>query len=340
MPARPPSPGLTAGLPRVSLAQLPTPLEELPRLRAALGGGCPRLLIKRDDQTGLATGGNKTRKLEFLLGQALAEGADALITPGGPQSNHCRQTAAAAARHGLRCVLVLSGDPLPRHAWNGNLLLDDLLGAEVRWTQGRPRQAVMDETAAELAAQGARPYLIPTGGSVPVGAAAYVAAVEELAAQLARQGERADRIVLVSGSGGTHAGVLVGVKALGLDLRVEGMNNFAIQDVAGKVRSLAQETADYLGLELAFGPDDFHFYDAAGTHPYATVTAAERDAIRLLARTEGILLDPVYTARAFAQMVAHIRAGAYRAGETVLFWHTGGVPALFAVAGELMAEGG
>ena len=297
---------LTAHLPRVSLAQLPTPLEELAALRATLPNS-PRLLIKRDDQTGLATGGNKTRKLEFLVAEALAQGADTLITVGGAQSNHCRQTAAAAARQGLDCALVLSGDPAPRDAWQGNLLLDDLLGATIHWTHGRPREDVTAEVARDLAADGKRPYVIPTGGSVPVGAAGYVAAVEELAGQLARQGERVTRIVLVSGSGGTHAGVLVGVKALGLDIQVEGMNNFAIEDVAATVRALSADTAAFLGLDLAFTDADFHCFPAAGTHPYGTITAVERDAMRLLARTEGILLDPIYTARAFAQMVARIQ---------------------------------
>ncbi len=328
---------LTAHLPRVPLAFLPTPLHELPRLRHALPG-CPRLLIKRDDQTGLASGGNKTRKLEFLLGDALARGADTLITPGGAQSNHCRQTAAAAAHYGLRCVLVLSGDPPPRDRWDGNLLLDDLLGAEVRWAEGRPRDEVMAEVAGEVAAGGGKPYIIPTGGSVPVGAAGYVAAVEELAGQLATEGEQVDRIVLVSGSGGTHAGVLVGVKALGLDTTVIGMNNFAIPDIAGTVRALAAATAGHLGLRLAFTNDDFIFHDACGSHAYGVITAAEREGIRLLARTEGIVLDPVYTGRAFAHLISLIRAGAFQPEETILFWHTGGLPGLLARSADLLRE--
>lgn len=326
---------LTAHLPRVPLAFLPTPIHDLPRLRHALLG-CPRLLIKRDDQTGLASGGNKTRKLEFLLGDALTRGADTLITPGGPQSNHCRQTAAAAARYGLRCVLVLSGEPLPRDRWDGNLLLDDLLGAEVRWTGGRPREEVMAEVAAEVAAGGGRPYVIPTGGSVPVGATGYVAAVEELAGQLAAQGERVDRIVLVAGSGGTHAGVLVGVKALDLGAAVIGMNNFAIPDIGGTVRALAAATAEYLGLRLSFTDTDFIFYDACGPHAYGVITAAEREGIRLLAQTEGIVLDPVYTGRAFAQLVSLIRAGVFHPEETILFWHTGGLPGLLARSADLL----
>ena len=204
---------LTGHFPRISLAHLPTPLEEMPRLREALGGG-PRLLVKRDDQTGLATGGNKTRKLEFLVAEALAQGADTLITVGASQSNHCRQTAAAAAKMGLRCELVLGGAPLPQSQWIGNLLLDTLLGANLHWAGDRDREQVMEKVAQAQRASGARPYLIPLGGSVPTGALGYVAAVEELAQQIAEQDRPVDRIVFVSGSGGTHAGLLVGVSVI------------------------------------------------------------------------------------------------------------------------------
>jgi L-cysteate sulfo-lyase len=332
-----PASALTAHLPRVPLAFLPTPLHDLPRLMAALPDA-PRLLIKRDDQTGLATGGNKTRKLEFLIGEALARGADTVITPGGAQSNHGRQTAAAAARYGLRCIVVLSGEPQLRAGWEGNLLLDDLLGAEVRWMAGQPREDVLAALAAEVTAGGGVPFVIPTGGSVATGAAGYVAAVEELAAQLDAQGERLNRIALVAGSGGTHAGVLVGVKALGLPVEVIGMNNFAISDVAATVRHVAAETAAHLGLALSFAADDFQFHDACGTHAYGVITAAEQAGIRLLAQTEGILLDPVYTGRAFAALVGMIRMGVFAPEETVLFWHTGGAPGLLARAADMLSE--
>jgi len=327
---------LTDRLPRISLAHLPTPLEEMPRLREALGGG-PRLLIKRDDQTGLATGGNKTRKLEFLVAEALAQGADTLITAGGMQSNHCRQTAAAAAKVGLRCVLVLSGDPLPRSQWNGNLLLDDLLGAEVHWAGDRDRRdAVMDEVAEALRAAGARPYVIPVGGSVPTGAAGYVAAVEELAGQLAERGERVDRLVFASGSAGTHAGLLVGVKALGLDVRVEGINDDKVGGLLEKIQALAAATAAQLGLDLSFSEEDFILHDTYGAPGYGVITDVEREAIHLLARTEGIITDPVYTGRALAGLIDLVRQRVYGPDETVLFWHTGGVAGLFARAAELL----
>jgi D-cysteine desulfhydrase family pyridoxal phosphate-dependent enzyme len=324
---------LTDHLARVRLAHLPTPVEEMPRLREALGGG-PRLLIKRDDQTGLATGGNKARKLEFLVAEALEQGADTLVTVGAAQSNHCRQTAAAAAKVGLRCVLVLSGHP-PQPPWNGNLLIDELVGADLRWAGDRERQAVAEETAEALRAAGARPYVIPVGGSVPSGAAGYVAAVEELAGQLATLGERVDRFVFASGSAGTHAGIMVGVKALGLDVRVEGISVDKSKALFGQIVALSADTAAHLGLDVRFTEDDFCLHEAYSTPGYGVITDAEREAIRLLARSEGILADPVYTGRALACLVDLVRRGVYGLKETVLFWHTGGVPGLFARAAEM-----
>ena len=326
---------LTDHLPRISLAHLPTPVEEMPRLCEALGGG-PHLLVKRDDQTGLATGGNKARKLEFLIAEALAQGADTLITAGGPQSNHCRQTAAGAAKMGLRCVLLLSGEPLPRSLWNGNLLLDSFLGAEVHWIGDRDRDTALANEARALQAAGARPYVVPVGGSVPIGAVGYVAALEELAGQLAVQGERVDRIVFASGSAGTHAGILVGVKALGLNTRVEGISDDKVGNLVEKIQSLTTATAAYLGLDLNFTDQDFILHGAYGAPGYGVITDAEREAIRLLARFEGIIADPVYTGRALAGLIDLVRQGVYGPGETVLFWHTGGVAGLFARAAELM----
>jgi D-cysteine desulfhydrase len=326
---------LTQGVPRISLAHLPTPLEELPRLQASLGGG-PRLLIKRDDQTGLATGGNKTRKLEFLVAEALAQRADTLITVGGPQSNHCRQTAAAAAKAGLRCALVLGGEAPPRSQWRGNLLLDDLLGAELHWAGDRDRDDVMQEVADALRVGGALPYVIPLGGSVPTGATGYVAAVEELADQLAVWGERVDRIVFSSGSGGTHAGLLVGVNALGLEARVEGIHNDKVRGLLDKVKALAPATAAHLDLALSFTASDYVLHESYGASGYGVITNAERDAIRLLARTEGIICDPVYTGRALAGLIDLVLQGVYGRDETVLFWHTGGVGGLFPRGEELL----
>ena len=325
---------LTDRLPRVSLAHLPTPLEEMPRLREALGGG-PRLLIKRDDQTGLATGGNKARKLEFLVAEAVAQGADTLVTVGAAQSNHSRQTAAAAAKVGLRCVLVLSGDPPPESEWNGNLLLDELLGADIRWAGQRERSTVADETVEMLRADGRRPFAIPVGGSVPTGAAGYVAAVEEAAAQLAARGEQVTRLVFASGSAGTHAGMLVGAKALHLDARVEGIAVEKSERLLDEIRALSAATAAHLGLDVRFSSDDYVLHDAYGTPGYGVITDAERKATRLLARTEGIIVDPVYTGRALVGLIDLVRQGIYGRDETVLFWHTGGIPGLFARASEM-----
>ncbi len=326
---------LTHHLPRVSLAQLPTPLEEMPRLRAALGNA-PRLLIKRDDQTGLATGGNKTRKLEFTMADVLAQRADMVITAAGQQSNHCRQTAAAAAKLGLRCVVVLGGHPPPRSEWNGNLLLMDLLGAEIRWGRERGWITALAEEADALQAEGEHVYVIPVGASDPIGSAGYVAAIEELAVQLKEQSERVDRIVVACGSGGTYAGLLVGLKALGLDVLLEGMNNQAIPGIREKIKQLAGETATYLGLTLDFADEDFTLYDAGGTHGYGVITDAEREALRLLARTEGIISDPFYTGRALGALIERVRQGVYRPDETLLFWHTGGSAGHFPRAAEML----
>jgi D-cysteine desulfhydrase len=275
--------------------------------------------------------------LEFVVAEALGQGADTLITAGGPQSNHCRQTAAAVAKLGLRCILVLSGPPIPRSAWQGNLLLDDLLGAEIRWSSNRPSEEVIVEVAAACEAEGARPYVIPDGTSVPLGAAGYIAAVEELVEQLKAWDTEIDRIILPSGSAGTQAGILIGVKALGLNTRVEGVCDNA--DTTGsleRLKALTVETLKYLKLDLAVANEDFVLHGSYGQPGYAVITAAEREAIRLLARTEGIVTDPVYTGRALAGLIDLIRRARYAPTETILFWHTGGVTGLFAHATEML----
>lgn len=328
---------LTDALPRLRFAHLPTPVERLPRLSAQLG---VELYVKRDDQTGLATGGNKTRKLEFLVAEALAQGADTLITGGATQSNHCRQTAAAAARHGMRCVLVLGGHAPAQ--LDGNNLLAALLGAELRWTGNRARDAVMQSTFEEEKTRHA-PYLIPYGGSNPTGAAGYVAAVEELVAQLQSGAvgvEAFDAIVHASSSGGTQAGLALGAAALNLPTRVLGVSVDAEADaLQARVADLANRTAAHLGLSVRLSPGDVHVdanYLGGG---YAIVGAPEREAITLAARTEGLLLDPVYTGRAFAGLLDRIRRGLHRPGERILFWHTGGEAALPAFRDVLLGGG-
>lgn len=324
---------ITDQVKRVSLGHLPTPLHALPRLSEKLGG--PKVFVKRDDQTGLATGGNKTRKLEFLVADALDRHADTLITAGAPQSNHARQTAAAAARVGMKCVLVLRGKPSSDR--QGNLLLDELLGAEIRWAEREAVSSTMSETANELSVEGHSPYLIPYGGSNPIGATGYVAAMEELMEQAKQTNLRFDRIVFASSSGGTQAGLVVGAKATGYTGQVLGISvDEKREDLQAKVAQLANATAVHLKLDAHFAPDDIPVnadYLGAG---YAIMGEPEREAIRLAAEMEGLLLDPVYTGRAFAGMMDLIRKGSIRRDETVLFWHTGGTPALFAYADKLV----
>ena len=329
-------------LPRFPLAQLPTPIETLPRLRAALaaeaaGRPVPALLVKRDDMTGLASGGNKTRKLETLLAIALAEGADTLVTVGAPQSNHCRQTAAAAAKAGLRCVLVLGGSAPMLDG--GNLLLDRLLGAEIVWAGPRDRLTVMDETVAAERAAGRRPHAIAYGGSSPVGAAAYAMAFQETLDQLTAAGRQADHMVVASSSGGTQAGMTVGAWAAGYTGQIHGISiDRTASEFAPALAALASETAQLLGVDKVFAAEDMIVHDAYLGGGYGVVGDPERAAIRLMAQTEGLLVDPVYTGRALAGLIDLIRKGSFRADETVVFWHTGGLPALFAYAGELQTS--
>ncbi|GAB3689549.1 hypothetical protein GCM10028814_31090 [Angustibacter aerolatus] len=289
----------------LSLFSRPTPVEAAPRLAQALGLSPDRLLLKRDDLMGLAGGGNKVRKLEVTLAQALAAGADTVVTTGAPQSNHARLTAAAAARCGLRCVLVLEGERPPR--MRGNLLLDELLGAEVLFAGGR---AAGDVAAQEAARRGA--HLVPFGGTSPASAEAYRQAGEELLAQVPDLG----LAVVAVGSGGTMAGL---VAALGT-ARVLGVATGAVADARATVVGLVTAMGvSAVGLQV----DDTHI--GAG---YDHLTSATRDALALAARTEGVVLDPTYTGRAMAGLVAAAAAGTLPVGR-VVFVHTGGLPGLF-----------
>ena len=323
---------LTDRLPRIALGHLPTPLEEMPRLAQALGG--PRLFIKRDDQTGLASGGNKTRKLEFSVADALRQGADTLITVGGVQSNHCRQTAAAAARCGLRCVVVLRGHAPT--AWNGNLLLDHLLGAQVVFSGDRTREKVAEDVAREQRAAGHHPVIIPVGASNAIGAVGFVAALEELDGQLQERKLHVDRVVFASSSFGTQAGLCVGAKATGFKGQLAAIAiDSQRQELQAGVAEIAVSTAHRLGLQLSFPPEEVVAYDGYLGAGYAIMGEPEREAISLVARTEGILLDPVYTGRAMAGLIDLVRKGEFGKNETILFWHTGGSAALFAYAEQL-----
>ena len=323
-------------IPRLHFAHLPTPIEELPRLSKALGG--PRLLVKRDDQTGLAFGGNKTRKLEFLVAEAQEQGAKMMISAGAIQSNHCRQTAAAAARFGFECTLVLTGE-MPEQP-SGNLLLDQLFGARiVNVADRKDRDRVLQETFDQAASEGKKPYLVPYGGSSPTGALGYAFAVEELMKQIAGfrsfqnfgSLDRVDWIIFGTSSGGTHAGLVLGQRVFGCQGKALGISiDEPVEWLQKNISALASSASEKLGERIEFVPADVSAnadYCAAG---YGVLTGAEREAVRLFARHEGLLLDPVYTGRAAAGMIDLVRKGFFKKDETVLFWHTGGQPALFA----------
>ncbi|HEX2697828.1 MAG TPA: D-cysteine desulfhydrase family protein [Anaerolineales bacterium] len=309
---------------RLNFALLPTPVEELPRLSETLGG--PRLFVKRDDQTGLAFGGNKTRKLEFLVAEAKDQGADMLISGGAIQSNHCRQTAAAAAKFGFKCILVLTGQA-PEQA-SANFLLDGLFGAQIVTVADRKdRDRILQETFDNAKADGNKPYLVPYGGSSPTGALGYAFAVEELM----KQNVNPDWIVFGTSSGGTHAGLVLGQRVFGYKGRVLGISIDESEDwLKEHVSALASSASEKLGKRMEFTPADVLAnadYCRAG---YGVLTDAEREAVSLFAKYEGLLLDPVYTGRAAAGLIDLIRKGFFKKGETILFWHTGGQPALFA----------
>jgi D-cysteine desulfhydrase family pyridoxal phosphate-dependent enzyme len=318
-------------IPRINIAQLPTAIEALPRLSNMLGG--PKILVKRDDQTGLALGGNKTRKLEFLLAEAQAHSARMLITAGAFQSNHCRQTAAAAARFGFDCTLVLypagartePSQDLPKPS--ANLLLDRLFGAEVVVSDRIGRDATLKVTFQKAWDAGRRPYLIPYGGSNSTGAASYAFAMQELLSQ----NTQVDWIVFPTSSGGTQAGLALGARLFGFKGKVLGISidepETALKE---RVALLAVQTADLLDEQMDFKPEDILVNSDYLGRGYGVMGESERDAIGLFARLEGLLLDPVYTGRAAAGLIDLIQKGFFKSSDTVLFWHTGGTPALFA----------
>jgi L-cysteate sulfo-lyase len=326
----------------VRFAHLPTPLEPMPRLTDALttpGRGGPELWVKRDDCTGLAGGGNKTRKLEYLLGDALANDADTLVTQGAVQSNHVRQTAAAAAKFGLACEIILehrTGSNAQDYNHNGNVLLDELLGAKLRTVAaGTDMNQALAEVAAEVAERGGRPYVIPGGGSNIIGALGYVECALELVAQANEAGIEIDRIVTATGSAGTHGGLVAGLAVMGADVPVLGIGVRAPKDVQeANVFKLAQDTAELLGHRDRVTRDmvvaDCDFVGKG----YGLVDEAVIEGLKLVARTEGLLLDPVYTGKAMKGLIALSQLGKFD-GETVVFLHTGGAQGLFGYQTEL-----
>jgi L-cysteate sulfo-lyase len=323
---------------RISLAHLPTPLEFLPRLTDHLGG--PEIYVKRDDCTGLATGGNKTRKLEFSMGEALHEGADTIITVGAIQSNHVRQTAAAACKLGMSCEVLLEhriDHPSDTYTSSGNIFLDRIFGANLReHPAGTDFDAAMAEVAEEIRANGGVPYIVPGGASNTIGALGYVDCGIELLNQLSEQGLDIDHIVSATGSAGTHAGLIVGLRGSGSDLPILGIGVNAPQDAQEeRVYKLAVETAELVGSPGVVARDDI-VADCNYIGPgYGRPTDSMNEAILMLARLEGLLFDPVYSGKALAGMIDHVRQGRFTKGQKIVFLHTGGSAALFAYADTL-----
>jgi len=315
-------------LPRVRLAPHPTPIDTLARMRAALGPSCPTLLMKRDDLLSFGMGGNKVRKLQTVLAEPEAVAADTLITCGGLQSNHCRVTAAAGAVLGKRVVLVVNGSPQEKPT--GNALLDHLFGAQVRYAASRAERALlMTSVAEEETASGRRPFVIPLGASTPIGAAGFALGIEEVLAS----GIRPDVIVHSSSSGGTQAGLIAGCALFGLKTRVIGISadesssglQLIVSNLLGQLAARLGGSRVSVGLDREVVVDDGYVGEG-----YGLATPLSTAALTMVAGCEGIVLDPVYTAKAMAGLIDFVRQGRFSAGETVVFWHTGGQAGLFA----------
>lgn len=324
-------------LPRVALGHFPTPLEYCPRLTEAVGG--PRIFIKRDDCTGLAFGGNKTRQLEFTVGQGIHAGADVMIGGAGSQSNHCRQLSAASAKLGVGCAVAVVEDHKAAGS-QGNLLLDNLLGASVR-TINVPSQEQLDDAkealAEELKAEGKKPFVVMKAANRPFGAMGYALAIAEMADQMAKIGENIDVIVGCSGSC-TQPGMIFGNKAIDLGARIYGIAPILWSyDVKEAFLGVLGRMAEILELDIAFDRDDiWNSPDYIGEDGYGYCSKAGNEALRLMATTEGIILDPIYTGKALSGLIDLVKKGEIGPDETVVFLHTGGTPALFAYTEELL----
>ncbi len=324
---------------RVSLGHFPTPLEHLPRLSEHLGG--PQIWVKRDDCTGLATGGNKTRKLEFSMADALEQGADTIVTVGAVQSNHVRQTAAAACKLGLACEVLLEHrvvDPSEPYANSGNVFLDRIFGANLReYPGGTDFDVAIDAVAREIKARGGKPYIIPGGASNTIGALGYVNCSIELLEQAEELDLRIDHLVTATGSAGTQAGLIVGLRALGSDMPLLGIGVNAAQDAQeDKVYKLACETADFIGKPGIVAREDVIANCNYVGDGYGIPTEGMNEAILMLARLEGLLFDPVYSGKGLAGMIDLIRNSHFDAADNIVFLHTGGSAALFAYTDQLV----
>ncbi len=324
-----------AQFPKVRLGHLPTPLEPMDRLSEMLGG--PRLWVKRDDCTGLSSGGNKTRKLEYLMADAQAKGADTIITQGATQSNHARQTTAAAAKLGMACHILLedrTGSNDENYIMNGNVLLDRLHGASVsKRGGGMDMNAEMEALADQLIADGKTPYIIPGGGSNPIGALGYVNCARELAEQAASTGLTIDALVHATGSSGTQAGLVTGLAAIKSDIHLLGIGVRAPQAKQEQmVYDLAQRTADHLGTGLRIDRDQVRANCDYVGPGYGLPTDGMIEAVKLLAQTEGLLFDPVYSGKGLDGLIDQVRKGYFDGMDNVVFLHTGGSAALFGYA--------
>ena len=319
-------------LPRICLGQLPTPLEEAKRLSDVLGG--PRIFFKRDDLTGIGLGGNKVRKLEFIMGKAIEEGADTLVVCGGFQSNMARVSAAMANRIGMKVELVLGGLPGEPRPPIANLLLDHLLGAGIRLVDTVPRWEFgecLQEVAEELRREGRRPFVLAPGGSSPEGMAGYFNATLEMDRQFSEQGIEPSRIFVAVGSGSTFGGLVLGAMHVDPSFEVVGISVSRMSDyLSEKIPQLTEDAIELLGLDRGARGGDLTTYDQYIGEGYGALTDGAREAIRLVAETEGVFLDPVYTGKCMAGLVNLVRKGIVDRDETVVFIHTGGSPALFA----------
>lgn len=317
-------------VPRLNFGHYPTPIEELPRFRQLLGANAPRIFIKRDDYTGPGFGGNKVRKLEYILAKAKADGADVAISCGGVKSNHARVTAAMCARVGLRCVLVLNQAAVMYDGLNpASLVADQMYGAEIiRVANREERIATMEAVTGRLRTEGHNVAVIPLGGSVPLGALGFVRAIGEVKAQLDAMNLKIDAIFHSSSSGGTQAGIVSGLQLFGLnDVQDIGVSpDDSSESIGGEVRRVIHGVGEMLGVELN---DQVTVLDEFTGDGYGIPSPAGEDGLAMLARAEGVVLDPVYTAKAMAALIDWVRAGKFGKDDTLLFWHTGGQLALF-----------
>ncbi len=317
---------------KISFGFFPTPIQYLDKLSEILNF---EIYIKRDDNTGLATGGNKTRKLEYLIYDAIEKGADTIITTGAQQSNHCRQTAAACASIGMECHLILRGNEPEK--FQGNLLLSKLLGAKIHYTKDNKKEVDFKPVINNLKSEGKRPYVIPYGGSNIIGALGFVNAVRELKKQLENMEKKMDYIFFASSSGGTQAGLTLGIeifkmksKLMPINIDKEETYGLKLEEL---VLKLVNQGKDLFKIKKRFTLKDTFVINNYNNNPYGVYTKNENNAINLLAKTQGILLDPVYTGRAFYGMVDYLKF--LNPESNVLFWHTGGIPALFDYANQV-----